>query len=140
MDFLPKDLLSEFDIGNIFSNTDSYDPVLEPSIRAFHFPFGLWRQGISDFHIAILQNLLPLRSGLVSQEVVLSPTGVYVVGVRESVLKDDGLKGQDMGPSGILFDQGGIKDQPAVIIQGSNEVPFLLGCWCPEMIGGVVLD
>lgn len=53
--------------------------------------------------------------------------GVDVVSVRESVSKEDALEGQDMSPGGFLFDQGGIEDQPAIIIQGSNEVPFLLG-------------
>jgi hypothetical protein len=66
--------------------------------------------------------------------------GVDIVGVRESVLKDDTLEGQDMGPGGFLFDQSGIKDQPAIIIQRGNEVPFFLGGWSPEMVGGVMLD
>ena len=103
MDFLPEDLLGGFDVGDIFSDTDSDQSVLEPAIRAFYFSFGLWRQGIGDFYIAILKDLLPLRCGLVGQEVVLSPEGVpsldkskdgmgvYIVAVRESMLKDDGL-------------------------------------------------
>jgi hypothetical protein len=152
VDFLPKDLLSGFDVGDIFSDTDSDQPVLEPAIRAFYFSFGLWRQSIGDFHITILQGLLPLRGGLVGQEVVLSPegvpsldksedgVGVYIVTVREPVSKDDGLKGQDMSPGGFLFDQSGIKDKPAVIIQGSDQGPLFLGCRCPEMIGGVMLN
>jgi hypothetical protein len=120
MDFLPKDLLSGFDIGNIFSDTESNQPVLEPTIRALHFPFGLWRECVNDFHIAIIEDLFPLRGGLIGQEVVFSPIGVspldkskdrmgvYVVAIRESVSKDDGLEGQDMSPSGFLFDQSGI--------------------------------
>jgi len=43
VDFLSKDLLGRFDLGNIFSDTGSNQMVLEPAIRAFHFPFGLWR-------------------------------------------------------------------------------------------------
>jgi hypothetical protein len=66
--------------------------------------------------------------------------GVYIVAIRESVSKDDGLEGQDMSPSGFLFDQSGIEDQPAIIIQGSNQVPLFLGRRCPEMIGGVMLN
>jgi len=128
MDFLPEDLLGGFDVGDIFSDTDSDQPVLEPAIRAFHFPFGLWRQGIGDFHIAILKDLLPLSCSLVGQEVMFSPEGVpplnksedgmgvYIVAIRESVSKDDGLEGQDMSPGGLLFDQSGVKDQPAIII------------------------
>jgi hypothetical protein len=152
MDFLPEDLLGGFDVGDIFSDTGSDQPVLEPAIRAFHFSFGLWRQGIGDFHITIIEDLLPLRRGLVGQEVVLSPIGVsaldksedgmgvYIVAVRESVSKEDSLQGQDMSPSSFLFDQGGIKDQPAIIIQGTNQIPLFLGCRSPEMIGGVMLN
>jgi hypothetical protein len=128
VDFLPKDVLGGLNIGDIFSNTDSDQPVLEPAIGAFHFSFGLWRQGIGDFHIAILKDLLPLRGDLIGQEVVLSPegvpsldksedgVGVYIVAVRESVLKDDGLEGQNMSPSGFLFGQSGIKDEAAIVI------------------------
>jgi hypothetical protein len=152
VDFLPKDLLSRFDIGNIFSDTNSNQPVLKPTVRALHFSFGLRRQGIGDFHITIIEDLFPLRGGLISQEVVFSPIGVppldksedgmgvYIVTVRESVFQDDRLEGQDMSPGGFLFDQSGIKDQAAIVIQGSDEIPFLLGRWCPEMIGGVMLD
>jgi hypothetical protein len=152
VDFLPEDLLGGFDVGDVFSDTGSDQPVLEPAIGTFHFPFGLWRQGIGDFHITIIQDLLPLRRGFIGQEVVFSPEGVpsldkskdgmgvYIIAIRESVLKDDGLQRQDMSPSGFLFDQSGIKDQAAIVIQGSDEIPFLLGRWCPEMIGGVMLD
>jgi hypothetical protein len=42
--------------------------------------------------------------------------GVYIVAVRESVLQDDALESQNMSPSGFVFDQSGIKDQPAIII------------------------
>jgi hypothetical protein len=45
-----------------------------------------------------------------------------------------------MGPSGFLFHQGGIKDHPAVIIQGRDEIPFLLSGRCPEMKRGVMLN
>jgi len=146
MDFLSEDLLGGFDIGDIFSDTGSDQPVLEPPVGAFHFAFGLRRQGIGNFHITILQNLFPLRGGFISKEVVFSPEGVSslneskdrvgvdVVGVRESVLKDDALEGQDMSPSGLLFDQSGIEDQPAIIIQGSDQIPFLLGHGSPEMV------
>jgi hypothetical protein len=54
MDFLPKDLLGGFDIGNISSDTDSDQPVLEPAIRAFNFASGLRGKGMSDVDIAVL--------------------------------------------------------------------------------------
>jgi len=45
-----------------------------------------------------------------------------------------------MSPCGLFLDQGGIKDEPTVIIEGSDEIPFLLGGGCPEMEGGVMLN
>ena len=66
--------------------------------------------------------------------------GIHVVGVRESISKDDGLEGTDMSPTGFLVDQSGVKEEPAIIIQGGEEIPFLLGCGCPKMMRGVVLN
>jgi hypothetical protein len=152
MDFLSKDLLGGFDVADLFSDTGSDEPVLKPPVGAFHFPFGLWRQGIGDRYITILEDLLPLRGGLIGQQVVLSPegvpaldksedgVGVYVVTVGESVLKEDALQGQDMSPGGFLFDQSGIEDQATEVIEGGDEIPLFLGCRSPEMVGGVVLD
>jgi len=116
VDFLSKDLLCRFDLGDIFSDTGSNQMVLEPTIGPFHFPFGLWGEGIGDFHVAILQNLLPLRSSLIGQEIMFSPEGVPsldkpkdgmgidIIGVREPISKDDGLEGQNMGPGGFFLD------------------------------------
>ncbi len=66
--------------------------------------------------------------------------GVNIVTIRESISEDDGLEGLDVGPSGFFLDQGCIKDESAMIIEGSDEIPFLLGRRRPEMIGGVMLD
>jgi hypothetical protein len=109
-------------------------------------------EGIGDFHIAILQNLLPLRRGFIGQEVVFSPKGipsldktedgmgVHIVGVWESIAKDNSLKSQDMGPASLCSDQSRIKDEAAIIIQGGDEVPLFLGGGCPEMMRGVMLN
>ena len=51
--------------------------------------------------------------------------GVDIVGVRESMVEDYRLEGQDMGPAGLCLDQNGIEHEPAIIIQGSDEVPCL---------------
>jgi hypothetical protein len=45
-----------------------------------------------------------------------------------------------MGPTGLLLDQNGIKEESTIIIQGSDEIPFLLGCRCPKMVRGVMLN
>jgi len=152
VEFKIKNPLSLFDLSDIFSDTGPDQSVLEPAVGTFHFPFGLWRQGIGDFHIAILEDLFPLRRGLVSLEVVLIPEGVSspdisedrvridIVGVRESILKDDGLEGQDMGPAGLCLEQDGIEHESAIIIQRSDQIPFLLRGGGPEMMRGIMLD
>jgi hypothetical protein len=107
---------------------------------------------MSDLHIAVLKDLFPLRGGLIGEEVVLIPEGVSssdksedgvridIIAVGEPVLKDDALEGQDMGPAGFFFDQNGVEHESAIIIQRSDEIPFLFGSGCPEMVGSVVLD
>jgi hypothetical protein len=65
---------------------------------------------------------------------------IDIIAVRESVLEDHGLEGQDMGPAGLICDQNGIKEEPAIIIQRGDEIPLLLGSWCPEMMRGVMLN
>ena len=107
---------------------------------------------MNDLDVAVLQDLFPLRGGLIGQEVVFIPEGVSspdkskdgvridIIGIRESISEDDGLKGLDMSPAGLFLDQNGIEHEPAIIIQGSDEVPFFLGRRCPEMIRGVMLN
>ena len=152
MDFLPKDLLGRFDVGDIFTDTGSNQMVLEPAVRSFDLAFGLGRKGVSDFDIAVLQDLFPLRVGLIGQKMVFSPEGVSsldksedgmridIVAMGESMLKNDGLEGRDMGPACFFVDQGCVEDKSAVIIQGCDEIPFLLGGGCPEMKRGVMLN
>jgi len=65
---------------------------------------------------------------------------VHIIGIRESISKNDGLEGLDVGPAGLFLDQGGIKDQTTMIIQGSDKIPFLLSGWRPKMKGGVMLN
>jgi hypothetical protein len=107
---------------------------------------------MGNLHLAVFQDLFPLGSRLIGQKVVLIPEGVPppdkaedrvgidVVSIREAMSKDHRLQGQNMGPTGLFPDQNGIEEEATIIIQGSDQVPFLLGCWRPEMMGGVMLD
>jgi hypothetical protein len=116
VNFIPKDLLGWFDVSDIFSDTGSNQMVLEPSIGSFHLSFRLRRQGITDLHIAILQDLFPLRGGFIGQQMVVSPDRISpldkskdrvridIIGVRKSIPKDDSLQGQNMGPAGLCLD------------------------------------
>ena len=103
VDFLSKDLLGRFDVGDIFTDTGSNQMVLEPTVRSFDLAFGLGGKGVSDIYIAVLQDLLPLRGGFIGEQMVLSPDGVSsldksedgmridIVGERKAIAKDDGL-------------------------------------------------
>jgi hypothetical protein len=152
VEFKIKNPLGLFDLFDVFSDTGADESVLEPTIGSFHFALGLRRKGIGDLHIAILKDLLPLRGGLIGEEVVFIPEGVSppnksedrvridIVGVRKSIAKDDRLQGQNMGPAGLCLEQNGIEHESAIIIQRSDEVPFLLRGGSPEMMGGIMLN
>jgi hypothetical protein len=45
-----------------------------------------------------------------------------------------------MGPAGLCLDQNGVEHESAIIIQRSDQIPFLLGGGGPEMMGGVMLN
>ena len=65
---------------------------------------------------------------------------VDVIGIRKPIAQDGSLEGQDMGPAGLFFDQGCVENETAIIIEGSDQIPFLLSPRCPKVIGRVVLD
>jgi hypothetical protein len=152
MEFLVKDPLGVLDLGYIFANTGSDQSVLKPTIRPFNFASGLRGKRMNDLDIAVPQDLFPLRGCLIGQKVVLIPEGVPspnksedrmgidIVGVRKAISKANGLEGQDMGPTGLFPDQNGVEEEPTVIIQGSDEIPFFFRGRSPEMMGGVMLD
>jgi hypothetical protein len=116
VEFMIKNPLSLFNLFDVFSDTGADESVLEPTIGSFDFAPGLGRKGVNNLDVAILQDLFPLRGGLIGEEVVFIPEGVSspdkskdrvridIVGVRESILEDDGLEGQDMGPAGLCLE------------------------------------
>jgi hypothetical protein len=140
------------DLGDVLSDTGTDEVVLEPAVGSFNFASCLGREGMDDLYVAVLENLFPLRGGFIGEEVVLIPEGVSypdksedgvridIVGIRKSILEGDGLEGQDMGLAGLFVDQNGIEHESAIIIQRSDEIPFLLGSGGPEMMRGVMLD
>ena len=65
---------------------------------------------------------------------------IDIVRVRESITEDDRLEGQDMGPASLFLDQNGVEHESAIIIQGSDQVPFLLRGGGPKMMGGIMLN
>jgi len=152
VEFMVQNVLGLFDFSDLFSDTGSDESVLEPAVGSFDLTSGLGGERVNDLHIAILQDLFPLRGGLIGQEVVFLPegvsssdeakdaVGVYIVGIGETMAEDHALEGQDMGPAGLCLDQNGIEHESAIIIQRGDEIPFLLGCWGPEMMGGVMLN
>ena len=103
VEFMVKNPLGLFDLGEILSDTGSDEVVLEPAIRSFNLTSGLGRKGVNDLYIAVLENLFPLRGSFIWEEMVSIPegisssdksedrVGVDIVGVRESEAEDDGL-------------------------------------------------
>jgi len=152
VEFMIKSPLSLFDLFDIFSDTGADESVLEPTIGSFDFASGLGRKGVNDLHVAILEDLFPLRGGFIGQEVVFIPKGISspdksedrvridIVGVRKPISKNDGLEGEDMGPTGLCLEQNGVEHESAIIIQRSDEVPFFLRGGCPEVMGGIMLN
>jgi hypothetical protein len=152
VEFKIKDPLGVLDLFDVFSDTGADESVLEPTIGAFDFASGLWREGVNDLNVTILKDLFPLRGGLISHQMVFIPerisspdisedrVRINIVGIRKPVLEDDGLEGQDVGPAGLCFEQNGIEHETAVIIERSDEVPFLLRGRGPEVVGGIMLD
>jgi len=65
---------------------------------------------------------------------------VGIVGVRDPVAKDHVFKGLDMVPAGLPFDEVGMEEKPAVIVQARDQMPFDSGIGRPLMFGRVVLD
>ena len=103
VEFVVKNLLGLFDFFDVFSDTGADEVVLEPTIGSLDLTSGLRGEGMDDLHIAVLEDLLPLRGGLIGEEVVFIPEGVSspdksedgvridIVGVREPEAEDDGL-------------------------------------------------
>lgn len=132
MEFLVQDRLGLLDLGHIFADTSSDQPVLEPNIRPFNFASGLRGKGMGNLHMAVFQDLFPLWGRLIGEKVVFIPEGVPspdksedrvgidVVSIRKAMAKDHGLQGQDMGPTGLFPYQDGVEEEPTIIIQGGD--------------------
>jgi hypothetical protein len=151
-EFLVQDLLGMVDLSDVLSDTGSDQPILEPAIGPFDLAVSLRRERMNDLHIAVLENLFPLRGDFIGQKMVFTPDRVPsldksknrvridIIGVREPISKDDGLQGHNMSPAGFFLDQSGIKDETTIIIERGDQIPFLPGYRCPKMIRGVMLN
>ena len=127
--FLFKDFFGWSNFIDILPDTGSDQMILQPTVRAFNFPFGLRRKSIRDSDGAIFQNLFPLRVYVISKGVVVPvcgvPTfdiaedgmGIDIIGEGRAVLEKEFFQGYDMRPGCFLVDQAGIEDEAAVIIQ-----------------------
>ena len=65
VEFMVKNPLGLFDFGDILSDAGSDESILEPAIGAFNLASGLRGKGMNDLHIAVLENLFPLRSSFI---------------------------------------------------------------------------
>lgn len=93
-----------------------------------------------------------MRVHIVGDEIMFSPdgvpaleeaenrVGVGVVSTRSSIAEDHAFQGGDMVPAALLFNELGIRQLTAKIIEARDEMPFLCGVGGPSMAGRVVLD
>jgi hypothetical protein len=51
MDLFAEDRTRLFQLREALQDTGADDPILEPTIRTFHFAFGLRREGIGHIHL-----------------------------------------------------------------------------------------
>jgi len=152
LNFAIKERSSGTNVSDILSHAGSDQAILDPPIGPFDLAFGLGREGIGHLDATIVQDLFPLRIHLVGEQMMFTPQGVPsldeakdgmgvdVIGERTTVLKENRLKRHDMSPGGLSFEEGGIEDEAAIIIEGGNQIPLLLSRWSPEVVGGIMLN
>jgi len=152
LDFATKKRSSETNVSDILSHAGSYQVILDPAVGSLDLALGLRREGISHLDTTIVQDLFPLGIHLIGEEMMLTPhgipsldepkdgMGVNVIGERATVFEEDCLQRHDMSPRGLPFEQGGVENEAAIVVEGSNQVPLLLSRWSPEMVGGIVLN
>jgi hypothetical protein len=46
--------------------------------------------------------------------------GVHVIGIGKPILQGNALEGEDVIPGGFSLQEGGVEDEAAKIVQGSN--------------------
>ena len=63
-----------------------------------------------------------------------------VIRERTTVFKETRLKRHDMSPGGLSFEEGGIEDEAAIIIEGGDQIPLLLSHRSPAVMGGIMLN
>ena len=152
LDFATKEGLSGTKVSDVVSHAGSDQAILDPAIGSFDLALGLRREGIGHLDATIVQNLFPLGISLIGNKMMLTPQrvpsldepkdgmGVDVIGEWTTILEEDCLKRHDMSPRGLSFQQGSIEDEAAIIIERRNEIPLLLSCWSPEVVGGIMLN
>jgi len=147
-----EDLPGMPDVFDIFPGICPDHSVLKPAVGAFDLHLGLKRKDIAKLYPAFLKDLLPLGIDIVRHEIMLPPdrvpaldevedgVAVGVVGARDPIAKDNVFQGLDMVPAGLPFDEVGMEEKPAVIVQARDQMPFDPGIGYLLMLGRVVLD
>jgi hypothetical protein len=69
---------------DVLSGTYSNQPILEPAIRTFDFPFSLRRESIDKLDPTFLKYLFPLGINIIGDEIVFPPDGVSALDEAEN--------------------------------------------------------
>jgi hypothetical protein len=152
LDFAIEERSSRANVSDILSHAGSDQAILNPAIGPFDLALGWGREGIGHLDATIVQDLFPLGIHLVGETMMLTSQGVPsldepkdgmgvdVIRQRATVFKENRLKRHDMSPGGLSFEEGGIEDEAAILIEGGDQIPLLLRCGSPEVMGGIMLN
>jgi hypothetical protein len=147
-----KDLAGIFDGFDVFSGTGSDEPILEPAIRPFDFAFGLRRERIARLDVTVPKDPFPLWVHIIGDQIMFSPDGipaldeaenrvaVGVIGIGSAIAQNHAFQGRDVVPTGLFFNQLGVQQLTAVIIEAGDEIPLVSGIGRPLVMGGIMLD
>jgi hypothetical protein len=125
--------------------------ILQPPVGPLDLALGLGGEGIDRFDATLQDHLLPLRidrigGALILVDRIAAPDeaedgmAVDVVRVGIAVAQDEPLHRVDVHPDGLLRHELREEEVPTEVIQRGDQVPLLLGCRRPQVVGGVMLD
>ena len=139
--------LSEF--RDLLQGTGADNAILHPTVRPLDLALSLRRQGKDDVHAQQVHHLcidIVCLKHMFAPETVPSlhkaedTQRIYIVTKGQTECLDHSLCGLNMGPGGLGGEEIGEEQQAAVVVDGSDERPFLLGIWRSQMCGAVELD
>jgi hypothetical protein len=132
---------------DILTGAGPHNAILKPPIRPLNLAFGLGGEGICHFYPEVLQYLFPLGVRFIGFYIVLSPYGVsllneaeygmivHVIGKRKAIPGAQRFQRANVTPARFLFQDIGIEQVSAIVINAGDEVQFVGNIGRPSVIG-----